>query len=555
MAELRGTLAERERDLALAETELAEVADLREQLAGRERQLAAAAGQRAELQQAQQLLAEREEEKAALLRHLDQQRRQHERQSAALQEKFEVTLTAPTWQQYREAERRHGQEEARLRRRLAESSGACQLLQRRLEELADFMELLLSLEERGVLDLSCLTEQHLQELQRSLLQSRELSQSLTQSVLQGLDGEDAIEVSTASLADQSSLHIPPMGENTTEGKAKEEGPLNSTTTSETQELQKSASGKAKTKKAKATKTKSSDKKATASEKDKVTSLPPPAPRLNKSAKSSAESPEAVPETATTDLPPGEPAAAAPCCDSGSQAGGAAGAEAAVQAGCSSVAESAVQTSTVPETTPETDDTDAGQLLELQRQLEARSARLEAVTAQLAGRDAQLGRQAALVDALQQQLRQAAGGAAVAEAGGDSARLSAVRDPLPGEVRDSLRWLVQRQRTSERSSGTDTPPPQTQPETVDRASGTDPLLQPAETEPGRTVERALSPILSVARAQSAELLQLQSAAPARQSRSAETLRSSVAPSDGSDTVQEARQRGGRGRTRAGEWSIG
>ena len=54
--------------------------------------------------------------------------------------------------------------------------------------------------------------------------------------------------------------------------------------------------------------------------------------------------------------------------------------------------------------------------------------------------------------------------------------------LPGDVRDQFRPLVQRQRTSDRASSTDT------------AGGT-----------GTAVGRALSPLLSLARAQSAELM--------------------------------------------------
>ena len=59
--------------------------------------------------------------------------------------------------------------------------------------------MLLSLEEQGVLDLSCLTAQHMADLQRSLLQSRELSQSLTQSLMLGAESDRVLDGSGCSL--------------------------------------------------------------------------------------------------------------------------------------------------------------------------------------------------------------------------------------------------------------------------------------------------------------------------------------------------------------------
>lgn len=74
-----------------------------------------------------------------------------------------------------------------LRKRLADSTNACDVLRTRLEEMADFLEEILSLGEYGMLNLSNWSARRRQTLQHSILQSRELSRSLSQSLMIGVD--------------------------------------------------------------------------------------------------------------------------------------------------------------------------------------------------------------------------------------------------------------------------------------------------------------------------------------------------------------------------------
>lgn len=74
-----------------------------------------------------------------------------------------------------------------LRQRLADSMVANDLLRTRLEEMADFLEEILSMSQASVMNLSNWSVHKRHALQRSIVQSRELSRSLSQSVMTGID--------------------------------------------------------------------------------------------------------------------------------------------------------------------------------------------------------------------------------------------------------------------------------------------------------------------------------------------------------------------------------
>ncbi|KAK4299923.1 hypothetical protein Pmani_027845 [Petrolisthes manimaculis] len=92
---------------------------------------------------------------------------------------------------------RHKVEIAWLRRRLAESHTACDLLRTRLEELADFLEAILDLEGRGIITLDALPPSQLAALHNSLDQSRALSRSLSQSLMIGVNAGEETGLATS----------------------------------------------------------------------------------------------------------------------------------------------------------------------------------------------------------------------------------------------------------------------------------------------------------------------------------------------------------------------
>ena len=75
-----------------------------------------------------------------------------------------------------------------LRQRLADSTNACDILRTRLEEMADFLEEILSMSQQELhVSLSGWSVSRRQALQNSIMQSRELSRSLSQSLMIGVD--------------------------------------------------------------------------------------------------------------------------------------------------------------------------------------------------------------------------------------------------------------------------------------------------------------------------------------------------------------------------------
>ncbi|KAG7167934.1 CDK5 regulatory subunit-associated protein 2-like [Homarus americanus] len=104
--------------------------------------------------------------------------------------KINQQLTEVTVRKYQEALKRHKQEIASLRKRLADSHNACDLLRTRLEELADFLERILEMEEKGLINLSQLSPKQLASLHKTLNESRALSRSLSQSLMIGMDFTD-----------------------------------------------------------------------------------------------------------------------------------------------------------------------------------------------------------------------------------------------------------------------------------------------------------------------------------------------------------------------------
>ncbi|XP_045592510.2 putative leucine-rich repeat-containing protein DDB_G0290503 isoform X3 [Procambarus clarkii] len=123
--------------------------------------------------------------------------------------KISRQLTEVSVRKYQEALKRHKQEIASLRKRLADSHNACDLLRTRLEELADFLERILEMEERGLINLSQLSPKQLASLQKTLDESRALSRSLSQSLMIGMDitehGDDAHLSSSVSSISSWSL--------------------------------------------------------------------------------------------------------------------------------------------------------------------------------------------------------------------------------------------------------------------------------------------------------------------------------------------------------------
>jgi hypothetical protein len=93
-----------------------------------------------------------------------------------------------------------------LRQRLADSTNACDLLRTRLEEMADFLEEILSMSQQELLNLSnwSAASKRRQALQHSILQSRELSRTLSQSLMIGVDPDDQQQHSSSSLSTTSS---------------------------------------------------------------------------------------------------------------------------------------------------------------------------------------------------------------------------------------------------------------------------------------------------------------------------------------------------------------
>ena len=79
-----------------------------------------------------------------------------------------------------------------LRRRLVDSTNACDLLRTRLEEMADFLEEVLSMSQQELLNLSnwSAASKRRQALQHSIMQSRELSRSLSQSLMTTMEVDE-----------------------------------------------------------------------------------------------------------------------------------------------------------------------------------------------------------------------------------------------------------------------------------------------------------------------------------------------------------------------------
>ena len=95
-----------------------------------------------------------------------------------------------------------------LRQRLADSTNACDLLRTRLEEMADFLEEILSMSQQELLNLSnwSAASKRRQALQHSIMQSRELSRTLSQSLMIGVDPDEQ-QHSSSSVSTSSNWSI------------------------------------------------------------------------------------------------------------------------------------------------------------------------------------------------------------------------------------------------------------------------------------------------------------------------------------------------------------
>ncbi|RXG53805.1 hypothetical protein Avbf_15646, partial [Armadillidium vulgare] len=88
---------------------------------------------------------------------------------------------------YQESLKNYKEEIISLRKRLADSHNACNLLRNRLEELLDFFEQILEMDKNGVINLIHLSDKQKSSLRKSLSDSRDLSHSLSHSLMIGMD--------------------------------------------------------------------------------------------------------------------------------------------------------------------------------------------------------------------------------------------------------------------------------------------------------------------------------------------------------------------------------
>ncbi|CAG0906130.1 unnamed protein product, partial [Cyprideis torosa] len=98
--------------------------------------------------------------------------------------------SAHLMKKYQESVKKYKREVASLRKRLAESHNVCDVLRTRLQELAEFLDTILNLDEQGLLDLSEIGASHLSTMRESLAQSRELSRSISQSLVTSMGSQD-----------------------------------------------------------------------------------------------------------------------------------------------------------------------------------------------------------------------------------------------------------------------------------------------------------------------------------------------------------------------------
>ncbi|KAK7019743.1 hypothetical protein SK128_019803 [Halocaridina rubra] len=124
--------------------------------------------------------------------------------------KISKQLTEVSIRKYQDSLKKHKQEIASLRKRLADSHNACDLLRTRLEELADFLERILEMNDKGLINLSQLSSKQLASLHKTLDESRALSRSLSQSLMIGMDtadhGDEVLLSSSVSSVSSWSLH-------------------------------------------------------------------------------------------------------------------------------------------------------------------------------------------------------------------------------------------------------------------------------------------------------------------------------------------------------------
>lgn len=104
-----------------------------------------------------------------------------------IQRKVTLQMLQIASSKYQESLKNYKQEIISLRKRLADSHNACDLLRNRLEELVDFMEQVLDMDRKGIINLSHLSLAQRASLQKSLDDSRSLSHSLSHSLMIGTD--------------------------------------------------------------------------------------------------------------------------------------------------------------------------------------------------------------------------------------------------------------------------------------------------------------------------------------------------------------------------------
>ncbi|CAG0917292.1 unnamed protein product [Notodromas monacha] len=103
----------------------------------------------------------------------------------------QLEARAVDWRKkYQSSAKKYKKELAIVRQQLADSHNACAMLRTRLEELADFLDQILVLEDQGLLDLSHVSADNVSAMRRALDNSRNLSQSLSQSLVVSVIDEE-----------------------------------------------------------------------------------------------------------------------------------------------------------------------------------------------------------------------------------------------------------------------------------------------------------------------------------------------------------------------------
>ena len=191
LASLRQAVGQKEQAVLDAETQIAtlkrQVAELQHEVATRSR---------LSMEKAQHSSFERKELVATIQHQYEEAQSKVEKLEKEIQRlkawKKKAESAAATPGDDQQLVRVYKKEVTVLRQRLADSTNACDILRNRLEEMADFLEEILSMSQQDLMNLSNWSssahgDKRRQALQNSIMQSRELSRSLSASLMIGVD--------------------------------------------------------------------------------------------------------------------------------------------------------------------------------------------------------------------------------------------------------------------------------------------------------------------------------------------------------------------------------